>query len=158
MSPEASWLIIEEYYTSSIEVEIAPVKSRPKDELDAFYAAMGDVLESGSTFDMEESVFSLPNTKESPIPAPTPTTSVAPAPTPVIQNLPSLPTTAKVDKVQLAGIAAVQAAEQLAKAEEKKRKAGQASIGIGGGGKKVNVCANVMRSDFVFTLWEDEIS
>jgi hypothetical protein len=66
-------------------------------------------------------------------------------------ELPSIPTTAKIDRVQLAGIAAAQAAEQLAKAEEKKkRKAGLAqgqsqgyqeklssSISIGGGGKKV---------------------
>ncbi|ORZ28225.1 G-patch domain-domain-containing protein [Lobosporangium transversale] len=63
-----------------------------------------------------------------------------PTPMPVMtQELPTIPTTARVDEIQLAGIAAAQAAEQLAKAEEKKRKAGGSNIGIGGGGKKVSI-------------------
>ncbi|KAI7818331.1 hypothetical protein BC939DRAFT_295491 [Gamsiella multidivaricata] len=115
--------------------EKAPPKPTPTDELDAFYAAMGNVLNSGPVSGADASVFSVPTTKVTPAPTPTP----ALAPVPVIQDLPTLPTTAKMDKVQLAGIAAAQAAEQLAKVEEKKRKAGQSSIGIGGGGKKVSI-------------------
>ncbi|KAK3820416.1 MAG: hypothetical protein J3Q66DRAFT_337113 [Benniella sp.] len=123
----------------STEVKKAPARSTPKDELDAFFAAMGDVLKSGSASEAEESVFSVPTGKEPPVPASTPATVLAPVPAPVVRDLPSLPATAKIDKAQLAGIAAAQAAEQLAKAEERKRKAGQASIGIGGGGKKVSI-------------------
>ena len=113
-----------------IGLERAPPKSAA-DGLDAFYASMGDVLKSGPPIGTDSLVFSVPAAKDSG------SSSIMPAPAPVIQELPTIPTTAKMDKVQLAGIAAAQAAEQLAKAEEKKRKAGQASIGIGGGGKKV---------------------
>ncbi|KAG0244219.1 hypothetical protein B0O80DRAFT_242905 [Mortierella sp. GBAus27b] len=120
-------------------VESALSKPTSRDDLDEFYAAIGDVLKSESTSDAQESVFSVPDAKGSHVPASAPITTVVSAPAPVIQNLPSLPTAAKVDKVQLAGIAAAQAAEQLAKAEERKRKAGQAQIGIGGGGKKVSI-------------------
>lgn len=113
------------------------------DELSAFYAVMGDVLQSEPPRSgAGSSIFAIPTFGE--------TASgtgagavVASIPTPVVVELPSIPTTAKIDKVQLAGIAAAQAAEQLAKAEEKKRKAGQGQpssvIGIGGGGKKVMV-------------------
>ncbi|KAG0256239.1 hypothetical protein BG011_004660 [Mortierella polycephala] len=100
------------------------------DELNAFYAAMGGVLRAEPSSGSVGSIFSVPAVTDTPVSA---------APTPIIQDLPSIPTTAKVDEAQLAGIAAAQAAEQLAKAEEKKRKAGQASIGIGGGGKKVSI-------------------
>ncbi|KAF9185671.1 hypothetical protein BGZ51_002501 [Haplosporangium sp. Z 767] len=100
------------------------------DELNAFYAAMGDVLKAEPSLGSAGSIFSVPAVTDIPASA---------APTLIIQDLPSIPTTAKVDEAQLAGIAAAQAAEQLAKAEEKKRKAGQASIGIGGGGKKVSI-------------------
>lgn len=113
------------------------------DELSAFYAVMGDVLQSEPPRSgAGSSIFAIPTFGE--------TASgtgagavVASIPTPVVVELPSIPTTAKIDKVQLAGIAAAQAAEQLAKAEEKKRKAGQGQpssvIGIGGGGKKVSI-------------------
>ncbi|KAG0302064.1 hypothetical protein BGZ98_007814 [Dissophora globulifera] len=118
---------------------IAQEKSSSKsttgtDELDAFYAALGDSLKPGSgpSSRIDATVFSVPTAKDAAGP-------LAPTPAPVIQDLPALPTAAKMDKVQLAGIAAAQAAEQLAKAEEKKRKAGQASIGLGGGGKKVSI-------------------
>ncbi|KAF9981422.1 hypothetical protein BGZ75_007304 [Mortierella antarctica] len=117
-------------------------KTETKDELDAFYAAMGDVLKAEPSVKTSDTVFSVPTTntsyKSSALPAPAP--AAAPAPAPVAQDLPALPTTAKMDKVQLAGIAAAQAAEQLARTEDKKRKAGQvSSIGIGGGGKKVSI-------------------
>ncbi|KAF9114585.1 hypothetical protein BGX27_010468 [Mortierella sp. AM989] len=112
----------------STKNEKAPSKPTPTDELDAFYAAMGDVLRSGPTSGLDTSVFSVPNASD-----------ITNSTTPVIQDLPALPTTAKVDEVQLAGIAAAQAAEQLARAGEKKRKAGQNTIGIGGGGKKVSI-------------------
>ncbi|KAF9141515.1 hypothetical protein BGX30_004638 [Mortierella sp. GBA39] len=125
------------------------------DELSAFYAVMGDVLQtepprSGAG----SSIFAVPtfggNASSTGAGAVvTVRTAEAGAvippsiPTPVVPELPSIPTTAKIDKAQLAGIAAAQAAEQLAKAEEKKRKAGpglpSSVIGIGGGGKKVSI-------------------
>ncbi|KAF9573409.1 hypothetical protein EC968_008591 [Mortierella alpina] len=106
-------------------------KAGPKDELAAFYAAMGDVLKSEPQSKANGALFSVPAVSASS------TNSSVPTPAPIAQDLPALPTTAKMDKVQLAGIAAAQAAEQLAKTEDKKRKAGQvSSIGIGGGGKK----------------------
>ncbi|KAF9200017.1 hypothetical protein BGZ49_009782 [Haplosporangium sp. Z 27] len=113
--------------------EVEQSKTAPIDELDAFYAAMGDVLKSGPVKGIDASVFSVPNTTD------TASSAQAPVPALVIQDLPALPTTAKIDDVQLAGIAAAQAAEQLARASEKKRKAGQIPIGIGGGGKKVSI-------------------
>ena len=110
-------------------------KTEDKDELDAFYAAMGDVLKADPSFKSNDAVFSVPATSASHTNSSVPAS--APTPAPVVQDLPALPTTAKMDKVQLAGIAAAQAAEQLARIEDKKRKAGQvSSIGIGGGGKK----------------------
>ncbi|KAF9954927.1 hypothetical protein BGZ72_004155 [Mortierella alpina] len=113
-------------------------KTEDKDELDAFYAAMGDVLKADPSFKTNDAVFSVPATSASHTNSSVPAS--APAPAPVVQDLPALPTTAKMDKVQLAGIAAAQAAEQLARTEDKKRKAGQvSSIGIGGGGKKVSI-------------------
>ncbi|KAG0206189.1 hypothetical protein BGX28_002324 [Mortierella sp. GBA30] len=112
----------------STGVKRKPPNAAPTDELDAFYAAMGDVLKAEPSSDAKGSVFSVPMI------------SGETAPAPIVQDLPALPTAAKMDEVQLAGIAAAQAAEQLAKAEEKKRKAGQmSSIGIGGGGKKVSI-------------------
>ena len=84
---------------------------------------MGDISNSGVSADGRAAIFSLPSTS---LDAPS-----------VVQDLPSLPTTAKMDDVQLAGIAAAREAEQLAKAEDRKRKAAPPSIGIGGGGKKV---------------------
>ncbi|KAG0006553.1 hypothetical protein BGZ65_006745 [Modicella reniformis] len=125
--------------TSDIAFEKAPLKSSPADDLDAFYTAMGDVLQSGSALDVGESVYCVPTAKGPSVQVSASTTVPTPTSAPMIQDLPLLPTTARVDKVQLAGIAAAQAAEQLAKVEEKKRKAGQASIGIGGGGKKVSI-------------------
>lgn len=117
-----------------------------KDELDAFYAAMGDVLKAEPSFKTTDTVFSVPTTSAS---FPNSSVEPAPAPAPVVQDLPALPTTAKMDKVQLAGIAAAQAAEQLARTEDKKRKAGQmSSIGIGGGGKKVSERDSMLRQDF----------
>ncbi|KAF9964831.1 hypothetical protein BGZ70_005843 [Mortierella alpina] len=130
---------------------VAIVKSTPKresrDELDAFYAAMGDVLKAEPSLRKSDAVFSVPATGASL------TNSSAPAPSPapalIVQELPALPTAAKIDKVQLAGIAAAQAAEQLARTEDKKRKAGQvSSIGIGGGGKKVSERDNMLRQGF----------
>ncbi|KAG0281405.1 hypothetical protein BGZ95_004125 [Linnemannia exigua] len=144
-----------------------------KDELSAFYAVMGDVLQSepsssrrGGSGGAGSSIFAVPTfagtgttattavASSSVLPAPSsPPNPVVPPPT--VVELPSIPTTAKLDKVQLAGIAAAQAAEQLAKAEEKRRKVelaqglgqghsqqqhqGLSSIGIGGGGKKVSI-------------------
>ncbi|KAF9356497.1 hypothetical protein BGX26_005189 [Mortierella sp. AD094] len=119
--------------TPIIKNEWETPKTTPADELDAFYAAMGDVLKSGPAKGVDASVFSVPSA------AGTASSTQTPAPAPVIQDLPSLPTTAKVDEVQLAGIAAAQAADQLARAGEKKRKAGPNPIGIGGGGKKVSM-------------------
>ncbi|KAF9151066.1 hypothetical protein BG015_007118 [Linnemannia schmuckeri] len=132
------------------------------DELSAFYAVMGDVLQSEPSHSgAGSSIFAVPafggassasstgagaaipasNTSRAGAVNPSPPS--LPIPIPVVPELPSIPTTAKIDKVQLAGIAAAQAAEQLAKAEEKKRKAGQQQqssvIGIGGGGKKVSI-------------------
>ncbi|KAF9921433.1 hypothetical protein FBU30_008510 [Linnemannia zychae] len=114
-----------------------------KDELSAFYAVMEDVLQSEPPANVESSIFAVPTPKETASAASVAPTSIS---TPAVSDLPSIPTTAKIDKVQLAGIAAAQAAEQLAKAEEKKRKAGQGHnqggqsiIGIGGGGKKVSI-------------------
>ncbi|KAF9129352.1 hypothetical protein BGW39_004228 [Mortierella sp. 14UC] len=139
------------------------------DELSAFYAVMGNVLQSepssrggsgagSSIFAVPTFVGTAPAASSAAVaggsggtasgfPVPSIPTLVVP---PI--ELPSIPTTAKIDKVQLAGIAAAQAAEQLAKAEEKKRKAALAqvqsqgqqekassSIGIGGGGKKVSI-------------------
>ncbi|KAF9995296.1 hypothetical protein BGZ79_011010 [Entomortierella chlamydospora] len=121
--------------TPTIKNEGEAPKTAPTDELDAFYAAMGDVLKSDPAKGANASVFSVPSTAGAVISTQTP----APVPVPVIQDLPTLPTTAKVDEVQLAGIAAAQAADQLARAGEKKRKAGPSSIGIGGGGKKVSI-------------------
>ncbi|KAF9911047.1 hypothetical protein EC991_004919 [Linnemannia zychae] len=133
------------------------------DELSAFYAVMGDVLQSepssrGGGSGAVSSIFAVPTFAASAGGSGSAVTRLA-APTqipvvpPLLAELPSIPTTAKIDEVQLAGIAAAQAAEQLAKAEEKKkRKAGLAhgqsqghqekpssSIGIGGGGKKVSL-------------------
>ncbi|KAG0235940.1 hypothetical protein BGW42_004395 [Actinomortierella wolfii] len=54
---------------------------------------------------------------------------------PPVQDLPAVPTAAKVDKAHLEGIAAAQAAEQLAKAEEKKRKKEAAHFGT----KKISI-------------------
>lgn len=105
----------------------ATAKAPPVDELEAFYATLGDVSKTVPPIHASRaSIFSLPNPSE---PAVVP---------PVIQDLPSLPTAAKLDDAQRAGIAAARAAEQLAKAEDRKRKAAPPSIGIGGGGKKVN--------------------
>ncbi|KAG0063271.1 hypothetical protein BGZ89_009988 [Linnemannia elongata] len=127
------------------------------DELSAFYAVMGDVLQSEPPRSgAGSSIFAVPtfggtasSTGSGVAVNPSLYTPEAGAiippstPTPVVTELPSIPTTAKIDEVQLAGIAAAQAAEQLAKAEEKKRKAGQGQpssvIGIGGGGKKVSI-------------------
>jgi len=105
----------------------------PVDELDAFYAALGDVSKAGLAYGDRASIFSIPSASES---------TTAPL---VIQDLPSLPTAPKLDDVQLAGIAAARAAEQLAKSEDRKRKAAPPSIGIGGGGKKVR---NTPKSNF----------
>ncbi|KAG0378320.1 hypothetical protein BGX24_004171 [Mortierella sp. AD032] len=154
----------------------SPTTTKPtgaeKDELSVFYAVMGDVLQSepsssrGGSGGAGSSIFAVPTfagtvatsataAASSVLPAPSiPPNPVVPPPT--VVELPSIPTTAKLDKVQLAGIAAAQAAEQLAKAEEKKkRKAnltqglgqgqgqqqlqGSSSIGIGGGGKKISI-------------------
>ncbi|KAF9432894.1 hypothetical protein BGZ76_010176 [Entomortierella beljakovae] len=116
--------------THETKVEkVQRISAPPTDELDAFYSAMGDVLNSDS-IRTDGSIFSVPRTDDRF------RLTQVPTPTPVIQELPTLPTTAKVNEVQLAGIAAAQAAEQLARASEKKRKAGQNPIGIGGGGKK----------------------
>lgn len=127
------------------------------DELSAFYAVMGDVLQSEPTRSgAGSSIFAIPTFEETasstgagavvdpPLRTVEAGAVIPPSiPTPVVAELPTIPTTAKIDEVQLAGIAAAQAAEQLAKAEEKKRKAGQGQpssvIGIGGGGKKVTV-------------------
>ncbi|KAF9976608.1 RNA-binding protein 5 [Actinomortierella ambigua] len=54
---------------------------------------------------------------------------------PPVPELPTVLTTAKVDKAQLDGIAAAQAAEQLAKAEEKRRKKEAAGTGT----KKISI-------------------
>ncbi|GJJ78460.1 RNA-binding protein 5/10 [Entomortierella parvispora] len=117
-------------YVDPSAKQLAPaVKMAPKapvDELDAFYAALGDVSKAGPAQGDRASIFSIPNSSE-------PTTAPV-----VIQELPSLPTAPKLDDVQLAGIAAARAAEQLAKSEDRKRKAAPPSIGIGGGGKKVS--------------------
>ncbi|KAG0287527.1 hypothetical protein BGZ96_008550 [Linnemannia gamsii] len=123
------------------------------DELSAFYAVMGDVLESEpSRSGAGSSIFAVPTFRETAIASSTtPKAAVIPTIPPstqtlVVPELPTIPTTARIDKVQLAGIAAAQAAEQLAKVEERKRKAGQQQsassssiIGIGGGGKKVSI-------------------
>ncbi|KAG0095810.1 hypothetical protein BGZ93_005417 [Podila epicladia] len=108
--------------------------ARKVDELDALYASMGDVLMPGPTSSNPTSSASTLASQ----PDPTVSTSALPAPAP---ELPALPTTAKIDKDQLAGIAAAQAAEQLAKAEEKrKRKAASmtSTVGISGGGLKIS--------------------
>ncbi|KAG0358235.1 hypothetical protein BG005_002589 [Podila minutissima] len=104
------------------------------DELDVFYASMGDVFKSGPTSSNPISSASTLASQPDPIVS----TSVLTAPAP---ELPALPTAAKMDKDQLAGIAAAQAAEQLAKAEEKrKRKAASmiSTVGISGGGLKIS--------------------
>ncbi|KAF9216943.1 hypothetical protein BGZ59_007213 [Podila verticillata] len=109
--------------------------ARKVDELDAFYASMGDVLKTEPA--PGNSVFSASTLTSQPDPTTeTPVQSSLPAP-----ELPALPTTAKMDKDQLAGIAAAQAAEQLAKTEEKrKRKAASmtSTVGIAGGGLKIS--------------------
>ncbi|KAF9419309.1 hypothetical protein BGZ94_009446 [Podila epigama] len=132
------------------------------DELDAFYATLGNAVKteipgsksfsptkpsvstsssaaalrsedtssttrSGETTNSEAMVEQSPQ-KKPPVPVPVPV-------------LPSIPTTAKIDKEKLAGIAAAQAAEQLAKAEEKKKRKAAAmvsTVGIAGGGLKVS--------------------
>ncbi|KAI1317231.1 RNA-binding protein 5 [Mortierella claussenii] len=101
-------------------------KTQPTDELDVKYAAIGDTFKSGPPPAATGRTFSILET-------------AAPKPSLVIQELPALPTAPKMNEAQLAGIAAAKAAEQLAKAEEKKRKVGQSTIGIGGGGKKVSI-------------------
>ncbi|KAG0048262.1 hypothetical protein BGZ83_006769 [Gryganskiella cystojenkinii] len=95
------------------------------DELDAFYASLGDLSKSGTSAGGRAAIFSLPSASSDALPA--------------VQELPSLPSAAKMDDIQLAGIAAAHEAEQLAKAEDRKRKAAPPSIGIGGGGKKVSL-------------------
>lgn len=106
---------------------------RKVDELDAFYASMGDVLKSEPA--SSNPIFSASAPASQPD-----STALTPAPPVPAPELPALPTAAKMDKDQLAGIAAAQAAEQLAKAEEKKkRKAASmiSTVGIAGGGLKV---------------------
>lgn len=142
---------------STIKAGTGPGTGSEADELRAFYAVMGDVLQSEpSRSGAGSSIFAVPTSRETAF-SPSTTSKAAIIPvippsiqTPVVLELPTIPTTAKIDKVQLAGIAAAQAAEQLAKAEEKKRKAGQMQssssssvIGIGGGGKKVNSCCSL---------------
>ncbi|KAG0030450.1 hypothetical protein BGZ81_002679 [Podila clonocystis] len=110
------------------------ITARKLDELDAFYASMGDVLKSEPT--SSNPIFSASTLSSQPDPAVS--TPVPPVPA---SELPALPTAAKLDKDQLAGIAAAQAAEQLAKAEEKrKRKAASmtSTVGIAGGGLKIS--------------------
>lgn len=108
--------------------------ARKVDELDAFYASMGDVLKAepapGNSIFSASTLTSQPDS----------TSSMSVQPSLPAPELPALPTAAKMDKDQLAGIAAAQAAEQLAKAEEKrKRKAASmtSTVGIAGGGLKV---------------------
>ncbi|KAF9584651.1 hypothetical protein BGW38_005717 [Lunasporangiospora selenospora] len=125
---------------TSASGDLSSVLPKPKetDELEAFYASMGDVLSSGSTKDSASSIFSIPTAA---VPVSNSTTVAptrSPPPVPIVQELPTIPTTAKADEAQLAGLAAAQAAEQLAKSEEKKRKAGHLSVGMGGG-KKVSI-------------------
>ncbi|KAF9101972.1 hypothetical protein BGX29_005097 [Mortierella sp. GBA35] len=132
-SPEAASRVPGTLRLKSVPSTATKAAASATDELNAFYAIMGDVLQSEPTGSAGSSIFALPPTfRET-------GAAVVPLPAPVVPELPSLPTTAKIDKAQLDGIAAAQAAEQLAKVEEKKRKAGQASIGIGGGGKKVSI-------------------
>ncbi|KAF9320652.1 hypothetical protein BG003_005401 [Podila horticola] len=107
---------------------------RKVDELDAFYASMGDVLKSEPA--SSNPIFSASAPASQPD-----STALTPAPPVPAPELPALPTAAKMDKDQLAGIAAAQAAEQLAKAEEKKkRKAASmiSTVGIAGGGLKIS--------------------
>ncbi|KAG0220067.1 hypothetical protein BGX33_009619 [Mortierella sp. NVP41] len=132
-SPEAASRVPGTLRPKNVPSTATKAAASATDELNAFYAVMGDVLQSEPTGSAGSSIFALPPTfRET-------GAAVVPLPAPVVPELPSLPTTAKIDKAQLDGIAAAQAAEQLAKVEEKKRKAGQASIGIGGGGKKVSI-------------------
>ncbi|KAG0034275.1 hypothetical protein BGZ82_005791 [Podila clonocystis] len=105
-----------ELTTSTTPTERTVIKdqitARKLDELDAFYASMGDVLKSELT--SSNPIFSASTLASQPDPA-----ASTPVPAP---ELPALPTAAKLDKDQLAGIAAAHAAEQLAKAEEKRKR------------------------------------
>ncbi|KAG0327878.1 hypothetical protein BGZ99_006683 [Dissophora globulifera] len=80
----------------SIAQEKSSKSTTSTDELDAFYAALGDSLKPGSgpSSRIDATVFSVPTAKDVAGPLP-------PTPAPVIQDLPALPTAAKMDKVSI---------------------------------------------------------